>query len=79
MHVPFKLSDRAHQTEDQPISYFMQQAVENPQLISLAAGQASRRKEIIGEPCAGRPHARSERRMGKRACTGTAPLTANVE
>src|SRR3712207_6574606 len=36
--VPFRLSQRAGQTEDQPISYFMQQAVENPQLISLAAG-----------------------------------------
>src|SRR5579872_6253141 len=38
MHLPFRLSDRAHQTQDQPISYFMQQAVENPRLISLAAG-----------------------------------------
>src|SRR5437763_2489228 len=36
--VPLKLSQRAHQTGDQPISYFMQQAVENPRLISLAAG-----------------------------------------
>jgi 2-aminoadipate transaminase len=36
--VPFHLSQRADQTEDQPISYFMQQAVENPGLISLAAG-----------------------------------------
>src|SRR4051794_24116682 len=36
--VPFSLSRRAYQTEDQPISYFMQQAVENPSLISLAAG-----------------------------------------
>jgi 2-aminoadipate transaminase len=36
--VPFELSTRAYQTEDQPISYFMQQAVENPNLISLAAG-----------------------------------------
>lgn len=32
------LSQRALQTEEQPISYFMQQAVENPNLISLAAG-----------------------------------------
>jgi len=37
-HVPFTLSKRADQTVDQPISYFMQQAVENPGLISLAAG-----------------------------------------
>jgi GAF domain-containing protein len=36
--APFTLSRRASQTEDQPISYFMQQAVENPGLISLAAG-----------------------------------------
>ena len=32
------LSRKALQTADQPISYFMQQAVENPHLISLAAG-----------------------------------------
>src|SRR5438105_484658 len=38
MTVPFHLSARATQTPDQPISYFMQQAVENPNLISLAAG-----------------------------------------
>src|SRR5207253_2995609 len=36
--VPFHSSQRAQQTEDQPISYFMQQAIENPELISLAAG-----------------------------------------
>jgi 2-aminoadipate transaminase len=38
MPAPLQLSTRAHQTGDQPISYFMKQAVENPQLISLAAG-----------------------------------------
>jgi 2-aminoadipate transaminase len=36
--TPVQLSARALQTTDQPISYFMQQAVENPHLISLAAG-----------------------------------------
>jgi 2-aminoadipate transaminase len=36
--APVHLSRRALQTADQPISYFMQQAVENPGLISLAAG-----------------------------------------
>jgi 2-aminoadipate transaminase len=36
--VSVHLSTRALQTADQPISYFMQQAVENPNLISLAAG-----------------------------------------
>src|SRR5438128_10747402 len=34
----YHLSQRAQRTGDQPISYFMQQAVENPRLISLAAG-----------------------------------------
>ncbi|MBM3993420.1 MAG: PLP-dependent aminotransferase family protein [Planctomycetes bacterium] len=38
MTVPLELSTRAHQTEEPPISYFIQQAVENPNLISLAAG-----------------------------------------
>ena len=38
MPAPLHLSTRAHQTDEQPISYFMQQAVENPNLISLAAG-----------------------------------------
>src|SRR5437868_4400110 len=36
--TPIHLSARSLQTADQPISYFMQQAVENPHLISLAAG-----------------------------------------
>jgi 2-aminoadipate transaminase len=36
--VPFTLSKRACQTQEQPISFFMQQAIENPGLISLAAG-----------------------------------------
>src|SRR4051794_7352366 len=33
-----RLSERARRTDDQPISYFMRQAVENPHLVSLAAG-----------------------------------------
>jgi 2-aminoadipate transaminase len=36
--TPVVFSQRSHRTADQPISYFMQQAVENPNLISLAAG-----------------------------------------
>lgn len=35
---PIPFSEQARRTADQPISYFMQQAVENPRLISLAAG-----------------------------------------
>jgi 2-aminoadipate transaminase len=35
---PIHLSHRAEQTAESPISFFMQQAVENPRLISLAAG-----------------------------------------
>src|SRR6266508_2140515 len=36
--TPVHFSERSGRTTDQPISYFMQQAVENPKLISLAAG-----------------------------------------
>jgi 2-aminoadipate transaminase len=36
--APILFSSRSSRTTDQPITYFMQQAVENPQLISLAAG-----------------------------------------
>jgi hypothetical protein len=35
-------------------------------------------KKTTGKPCAGKPHARIERGMGKRAREGTAPLTTNV-
>ena len=50
--------------------------------IGSAARSAIRRqrnhvKKITGKPYAGKPHVRIERGMGKRACTGTAPLTTN--
>ena len=38
MTAPLSLSTRAHQTAAPAISYFMEQGVENPNLISLAAG-----------------------------------------
>ncbi len=39
MHeVPFTLSTRALQTEEQPITFFMRRALENPDVVSLAAG-----------------------------------------
>jgi len=38
MTPPIRFSQLSHRTGDPPISYFMQQAVENPNLISLAAG-----------------------------------------
>lgn len=37
-HAPLHLSDQAKRTTEQPISYFMKAALENPNLISLAAG-----------------------------------------
>src|SRR5262249_3468626 len=60
-----RLSARARQTQDQPISYFMQQAVENPHLISLAAGLVDARSlpapevaaafaELLGQPATAR-------------------------
>src|SRR5262245_12463493 len=38
MPVPLALSQRWHFAREQAISFLMQQAVENPQVISLAAG-----------------------------------------
>lgn len=37
-HAPFHFSDQAKRTTDQPISHFMRAAIEDPNLISLAAG-----------------------------------------
>ena len=34
-------------------------------------------KKTERKPCAGKPHARIERRMGKQTGNGTAPLTTN--
>ena len=47
-----------------------------------AAPSATRRlrnhvKKTIGKPCAGKPHARIERGMGKQASRAPAPLTTN--
>ena len=39
--------------------------------------QRNHARKIIGKPDAGKPHVRIERGMGKRARTGTAPLTTN--
>ena len=36
--APLTFSAKARRTPESPISYFMQQALENPDLISLAAG-----------------------------------------
>ncbi len=58
---PVHYSKKALLSADQPISYFMQQAVENPNLISLAAGLvdpvslpaaevATTVKELLGQP-----------------------------
>jgi hypothetical protein len=44
---------------------------------SAIRGQRNHARKIIGKLYAGKPHARIERGMGKRACIGTAPLTTN--
>ena len=65
MHPPLSLSVKSARTTEQPISYYMQQALENPDLISLAAGlvdqdslpvaEAARAvAEIMADPDAGR-------------------------
>jgi 2-aminoadipate transaminase len=65
MTSSFHLSQRALQTGEPPISYFMEQAVQNPNLISLAAGLVDAESlpadevravvdDILGDPCAAR-------------------------
>jgi hypothetical protein len=46
--------------------------------LSAIRGLRNHAKKVIGKPYAGKPHTRIERRTGKRACTGTAPLTTNA-
>jgi len=63
--APILFSGRSSRTTDQPITYFMQQAVENPHLISLAAGlvdaeslpaaeTAEALADILGQPVSAR-------------------------
>ncbi|MCS7045525.1 MAG: PLP-dependent aminotransferase family protein [Gemmataceae bacterium] len=65
MPTPLRLSRRAMQTAEPPISYFMEQAVENRDLISLAAGLVdgdtfpvaevrAAAEEVLGNPDAAR-------------------------
>lgn len=49
MTPPIPSSLRASQTGEAPISYFMQQGVENPNLISLAAGLADEDSLPVGD------------------------------
>jgi 2-aminoadipate transaminase len=49
MHPPLALSAKAARTTEQPISYFMKQALENPDLISLAAGLVDRESLPVAE------------------------------
>jgi 2-aminoadipate transaminase len=83
MTVPFRLSTRATQTHDQPISYFMQQAVENPDLISLAAGlvdpcslPAAEVREVLDELLADPVAAQSALQYG--TTHGYAPLRDKI-
>jgi 2-aminoadipate transaminase len=49
MHPPLALSAKSLRTTEQPISYFMKQALENPDLISLAAGLVDQESLPVAE------------------------------
>src|SRR5437870_2148521 len=64
-HAPLHLSQLAQRTTEQPISYFMRQAIETPGVISLAAGLvdelslpaaeiARAAQEVLADPTAAR-------------------------
>ncbi|HEV3146788.1 MAG TPA: PLP-dependent aminotransferase family protein, partial [Gemmataceae bacterium] len=80
---PLTLSQRAHRTSESPINHFMQQAVENPNLISLAAGlvdgdslPAEDMKAALAEIFARPDGGRSTLQYGTTA--GYAPLRERV-
>src|SRR5438132_14121209 len=49
MTVPLALSAQARRTTDQPITYYMQLALENPELISLAPGLVDQESLPVAE------------------------------
>ncbi len=64
---PLSLSRRSQQTADSPISYFMQQAVENPDLISLAAGLVDEPSLPLEDLRAVASELLADPRMGRKA------------
>lgn len=52
MKLPVRLSRRARQTAEQPISFLMEQAVSNPDIISLAAGLVDQQSLPVEETLA---------------------------
>jgi 2-aminoadipate transaminase len=81
--LPLKLSERAKRTGAQPISWFMQQAVENPNLISLAAGLVDAESLPLAETRAALDEILSDPRAGRAALQygttqGYAPLREKI-
>jgi 2-aminoadipate transaminase len=81
--APVRFSDKAGRTTDSPISYFIQQAVENPNIISLAAGLvdplslpgrevATAAAELLAQP------ARAQAALQYGTTHGYAPLRAKL-
>lgn len=78
-----RFSKRSAQTGEQPISYYMQQGVENPRLISLAAGlvdpeslPADEVREVVAELLANPATAQTALQYG--TTQGYAPLRAKI-
>jgi hypothetical protein len=57
----------------------MTRACTNCSAPSATRRQRNHAKKTERKPCAGKPHARIERGMGKRTGNSTAPLTTNVD
>src|SRR5438874_11854735 len=80
---PLRLSDVANRTPEQPISHFMEIALQNPSLISLAAGfvdeaslPAEDVKDALGDLLAGPETARAALQYG--TTQGHPPLRSRL-
>ena len=69
---------RAGQADQWTTAWFRSTAYTSSPAPSVTRRLRNHVQKIIGKPCAGKPHARIERGMGKRNCfADTAPLTTN--
>jgi 2-aminoadipate transaminase len=78
-----RLSQRAQHTDEQPISYFLKQAMENPELVSLAAGFVDQASLPAAETQAALDEILSDPVMGRAAMQygttqGYAPLREKI-
>ena len=77
--LPLSLSGKSARTTDSPITYFIQKALEDPRLISFAAGlvdEASLPAAEVGAAVAGTPSSTARPRGCRRSASGCCGTSA---